>query len=145
MTDGAADQLAIQRVKADYAYACDNADWALLASVFAEDATLDYTSVGGPVGGRDEVVGWLEQSLTPLTWIHHVVTGFQIDLDGNRATARSRFHCTSMAEGLTQPVISGGYYDETSARPAAGRSRSCTRTTAGCWGCRSRRAARAAS
>lgn len=120
MSDSAADQLAIQRVKADYTYGCDNPDWALLRSVFTDDATLDYTSTGGPSGPPDEVVAWLEQSLGSLAWIHHVVSGFQIDLDGDRASARSLFHCTVMVQGMAQPLVTGGYYDEVYVRTAAG-------------------------
>ena len=50
-TSSTRDELDIHRVIADYAWACDNADWALLKSVFSEDATLDYSSTGGPAGG----------------------------------------------------------------------------------------------
>lgn len=45
------DELDIHRVLHDYAWACDNGDWALLKSVFAEDAWLDYSSAHGPAGG----------------------------------------------------------------------------------------------
>ena len=44
------DELDIQRVIHDYAWACDNGDWALLKSVFSDDAYLDYSSTGGPPG-----------------------------------------------------------------------------------------------
>ena len=42
------DELDIQRVIHDYAWACDNGDWALLKSVFTDDAHLDYSSTEGP-------------------------------------------------------------------------------------------------
>ncbi len=57
------DELDIQRVIADYAWACDNRDWGLLKSVFTDDAYLDYSSAEGPAGQRDEILVWLEQSL----------------------------------------------------------------------------------
>ena len=58
------DELDIQRVISDYAWACDNGDWALLRSLFTGDAELDYSTTGGPKGARDTVVGWLEASLS---------------------------------------------------------------------------------
>jgi hypothetical protein len=69
-----ADELAVQRVVHDYAWACDNKDWDLLSSVFTADARLDYSSTRGPVGGREEVTGWLRQSLSQVPVMQHVVT-----------------------------------------------------------------------
>lgn len=114
------DELDIQRTKFDYAWACDNADWALLRSLFTEDATIDYSSTGGPAAGRDEVCRWLEESLGGLEFIYHVVSNFQIDLDGDRATSRSMFHCTFRVPGSTNNFVTGGYYDETYVRTAEG-------------------------
>jgi hypothetical protein len=79
------DELDIQRVLYDYAWACDNGDWGLLKSVFTVDAHLDYASTQGPAGSRDEVVAWLEQSLSPVSLIQHVVSNLQIHLHGDRA------------------------------------------------------------
>ena len=114
------DELDIQRVVHDYAWACDNADWALLASVFTDDAHLDYSSTGGPAGARDEIVDWLEQSLTQVAMIHHVVTNFQIDLESDRAEVRAMFHCTVGLPGFEDMVVTGGYYDEELVRTPAG-------------------------
>ena len=113
------DELDIQRVISDYAWGCDNADWALLRTLFTEDATLDYTTTGGPVGGRDEVVAWLEEGLSQLEWIHHVVSNFQIDLDGDRADVRAMFHC-SVKLPDTPVMVTGGYYNEEFVRTADG-------------------------
>jgi hypothetical protein len=79
------DELDVQRVLVDYAWACDNKDWGLLRSVFTADAQLDYSLTRGPVGGREEVVGWLQASLSQTPVIQHVVSNFQIDVIGNRA------------------------------------------------------------
>ena len=113
-------ELDIQRVIHDYAWACDNGDWALLKSIFTEDATLDYSTTGGPAGGRDEVVAWLEASLTQVPVIHHVVSNFQIDLDGDRATVRALFQCSAKFDGTDDMMVTGGYYDEIFARTADG-------------------------
>jgi ketosteroid isomerase-like protein len=106
------DELDIQRVIHDYAWACDNGDWSLLKSIFSDDAHLDYTSTDGPAGSRDEVVAWLEQGLSQLRLIQHVVSNFQIDLDGDRATVRAMFYCTAGFHGIDDMLVTGGYYDE---------------------------------
>jgi 3-phenylpropionate/cinnamic acid dioxygenase small subunit len=113
------DELDIQRVLTDYAYGCDNRDWALLKSVFTEDAYLDYTSTQGPAGSRDEVVAWLEQSLSQVM-IQHVVSNFQIDLDGDRAKVRAMFYTAVRLPGQDEMLLTGGYYDEELARTVDG-------------------------
>jgi hypothetical protein len=114
------DALDIQRVIADYAYACDNSDWALLKSVFTDDAHLDFSSTDGPAGSRDEVVAWLEQSLSQVLGIQHLVSNFQIDLDGDRAPVRAMFYTSVRIPGLDQILVTGGYYDEELVRTTAG-------------------------
>jgi hypothetical protein len=114
------DELDIQRVVHDYAWACDNADWALLASVFTEDAELDYSTTGGPKGSRDEVVAWLEESLSQVEMIHHVVSNFQIDLDGDRADVRAMFHCSVRVPGMDGLIVTGGYYRQEHVRTPEG-------------------------
>lgn len=114
------DELDIQRLKFDYAWACDNGDWALLRSVFTDDAHLDYSSARGPAGDRNEVVAWIEQSLSRLSWIHHVVSNFHVDLDGDMAQVRSMFHCTAQLPGVERPIVTGGYYHEVYVRTGGG-------------------------
>jgi hypothetical protein len=114
------DELDIQRVVHDYAWACDNADWALLASLFTDDAELDYSTTGGPQGSRDEVVAWLEESLSQVEMIHHVVSNFQIDLDGDRADVRAMFHCSVRVPGMDGLIVTGGYYRQEHVRTAEG-------------------------
>ena len=113
MTDegSISDHMAVQRVLYDYAWACDNRDWSLLRSVFTDDARLYYSSTGGPAGGREEVVGWLEQSLSQVPVIQHVVSNFQIDVTGDRAAGRAMFFTSARVPGLDDMLYTGGYYD----------------------------------
>ena len=104
------DLLDIQRLLYDYAWGCDEGDWTLLRSVFSEDAELDYSSTGGPAGGRDEVVAWLESSLSGIR-IQHVVSNFRIDVTGDTAAGRAMFHTTVHLVDPGQPLTTGGYYD----------------------------------
>jgi hypothetical protein len=114
------DELDIQRVISDYAWACDNGEWGLLKSVFTDDAHLDYTSTNGPAGSRDEIVAWLEESLGQVTWIHHVVSNFQIDLTGDQADVRAMFHCSVRLPGQDNMLVTGGYYREEFVRTSDG-------------------------
>jgi hypothetical protein len=114
------DELDIQRVIHDYAWACDSGDWGLLKSVFTEDATLDYSSAGGPAGPRDEVVVWLEQSLGQLKLIQHVVSNFQIDVAGDGAGIRATFFCSILFSGVEDVLFTGGFYEEELVRTSDG-------------------------
>lgn len=104
------DQLAIQRTLHDYAWACDNGDWATLPTLFTPDAELDYSSTGGPAGGRDEVVAWLETSLTQVEIIQHVVSNFQIDVNGDDAEGRAMFFTAVKLPDESALLLTGGYY-----------------------------------
>ena len=104
------DDLDVQRALHDYAWACDDGEWALLRTVFTDDAELDYTSTGGPVGGRDEVCALLEASLSGVAMIQHVVTNFQVDVDGDAAAGRAMFLCIFRLPGMDGVMQTGGYY-----------------------------------
>ena len=118
--DALRDELAIQRVLYDYAWACDNGEWTLLSSVFVADAELDYSSTGGPAGGREEVVAWLEESLSQVEMIQHVVSNFQIDISGDGAEGRAMFFTSVRIPGLEGMMLTGGYYRLRFARSSDG-------------------------
>ena len=109
--DPTRDDVDIQRVLHDYAWSCDDGDWALLSTVFTPDAHLDYTSTGGPAGGRDEVCAWLEASLTQVAMIQHVVTNFRVDVVGDAATGRAMFLAIFRLPGQDGVMQTGGYYE----------------------------------
>lgn len=113
------DQLAIQRVLYDYAWGCDNGDWDLLGSVFTSDAQLDYSSTGGPAGGREEVVRWLRESLSQLV-IQHVVSNFRIEVAGDSAEGKAMFFTAVQIPGLDSTLTTGGYYDLAFRRESGG-------------------------
>jgi len=111
------DTLEIHDVLYDYAWACDNGDWALLRSVFTDDARLDYSSAGGPAGGRDQLCTWLEESLSQIQ-ITHVVSNVQVDLHGDDAAVRALFYCIVMIDG--QQITTSGYYRDQLRRTSEG-------------------------
>jgi hypothetical protein len=71
--------------------ATDRRDWASVEACLADMVVLDMTSVAG--GGEPlhlkpaEVVATWKGGLEPIDHVHHQVGNFQIDVDGNRATA----------------------------------------------------------
>ncbi len=119
------DELEIASVLHRYARAVDTHDWNLLRSLFTDDAHLDYSSVGGPAAGRDEVCTWLERSLTLMPMTQHFVTNIEADVDGDTATVRAMFFYNPMLlPGASETSACGGYYHHVMVRTASGwRSR----------------------
>lgn len=114
------DKLEITELLYRYARGVDSKDWALLTSVFTPDAFLDYTSVSGPAGPRDEVVAWLERSLTPVPMTQHFISNVEIDLDGDRAEARAMFYNPMQLPGMAELTFCGGNYLHDVVRTAEG-------------------------
>jgi 3-phenylpropionate/cinnamic acid dioxygenase small subunit len=106
----ARDKMEIAELLYRYARACDSRDWPLLRAVFTDDAVLDYSSVGRDAGGREEIVGWLEESLIQLPWSQHLISNIEVDLDGDRARVRAMFYNPMQLPGLAEPSFCGGYY-----------------------------------
>jgi hypothetical protein len=79
--------------------------------VFTADAHLDHSSTAGPAGGREKTVEWLRESLSQLTAIQHVVSNFQIDVNGDRASGRAMFLTSARIPALHDMLTTGGYYD----------------------------------
>jgi 3-phenylpropionate/cinnamic acid dioxygenase small subunit len=115
------DKIEIQELLYRYARACDSRDWALLTSVFTDDAQLDYSSVGREVGSRDEIVGWLEQGLSQLPWSQHFITNIEIQLDGDRAKVQAMFYNPMQLPGMADMSYCGGrYYHDVVRTPDGG-------------------------
>ena len=108
------DRAAIGDVLDDYAHAVDTHDWTLLSSLFAPDATLDYTAAGGPRGSRSEVLEWIAASLPAVTLTQHLLTNRRIRVDADTATARTELLNPLLFDGSegTQLLLLGGRYDD---------------------------------
>lgn len=104
------DKIEIHELLARYARGVDSKDWELWKSVFTADATLDYSSAGAAVGTRDEVAAWLEQGLSVVPMTQHFITNIEVDLDGDRATARAMFYNPMQLPGMDDLSYCGGYY-----------------------------------
>lgn len=110
-----ADRLAIGDLLTRYTVAIDTKDYGQLASVFAPDAVIDYTAVGGVRGGREEVVSWLERTLSFFPMTQHLLGQSAVSLEGDRATSRTYFY-NPMAwkdgDGRLRLFSVGGYYND---------------------------------
>lgn len=110
-----------------YTMAVDTRDFDDLAHVFTDDAVLDYSIVGGPVGPPAEVVPWVEKGLAGFARSQHLIGQVSIALDGN--TARATAYMTNPMVGInpdgTEKLFEvGGYYHHDLVRtPLGWRSR----------------------
>lgn len=98
-----------------YATAVDTKDWDLYETCFTEDAFIDYESAGGIKGKLPEVRTWLEKTLVMFPMTQHVVCNRVVNLDGNKATARSVFYNPmGLPQGDSRQILffDGGYYND---------------------------------
>lgn len=133
MSDRLADRLEISDLLDTYARGIDSKDWDLVASVFTEDAQLDYSAFGGPKGTAQEVVAWISSSVSVFPMTQHHITNRTFSIDGDAATSSAElFAPMGMAagEGKLSMMLTGGVYNDTYRRTADGwriSSRVCDR------------------
>jgi len=110
-----ADELAIQRILVDYAAFLDGRDYASYAGLFTPDG--EWTNAVGSHKGRDAIRQMLEGTLGPAgapnRSNYHIITNPRVDLDGDRATATSRYLFVMRGpDGSPVPSLAGVYHDE---------------------------------
>ena len=96
-----------------YAHAIDTRDWVLLATVFSDDAIIDYTASGGPRGPFDEALAFLIPSLAMISMSQHLITNKRIVLDCDAAASTAYFYsplAVTDESGTTQMLHVGGSY-----------------------------------
>lgn len=111
------DELAIQRVITDYSTHLDSRDYEGYVGLFTEDGIWQNgdtrregrTEIREMLGG---LFGEVEDDFVNLSSFHQV-SNFEIDIDGDRARAKSRFVFYMRGEdGEPTPELSGQYQDE---------------------------------
>lgn len=82
------DRMEIQDLIHEYSAIIDQKRFDDLRRVFTEDAHIDYTDVGGPVGNRDEIIDFLHRVMVMFPNHQHLNANAQIRVDGDTATGR---------------------------------------------------------
>lgn len=109
------DRLGVSEVLDDYARGLDSGDWDLVCSVFTDDARLDYSAFGGPVGGPQEVVDWIQASVSNFVMTQHHISNRHITLDGDEAVCVSELFAPmgmASADGKMSMLFTGGSYND---------------------------------
>lgn len=85
---GAADRVMIQDLLARYAWELDHGSAEGWADAFTADGVFEAPNLGFRVAGRDALIAFARDVHRTLPNVHHVMTGFVIDLAGDRASGR---------------------------------------------------------
>ena len=119
-----ADRAEIRDVIVRYGWAIDTKDWALLDTCFTEDAEVDYSSnPGGKKGPYRQVRSWFEKMLSAFPVTQHLMSNIDVQLDGDRATARTMVTNPQGAATSAGPLhffYVGGRYDDDFVRTPEG-------------------------
>ena len=111
------DRAAIIDVTNRYCWALDAKDWAVLDTVFAEDANGDLLE---DVVGRTAIKKRVETALSRMDETQHLISNHQINVQGDTATSRCYLqaqHVRKAAHGGTNFIIAGRYEDELKRTP----------------------------
>ncbi|WP_428341626.1 nuclear transport factor 2 family protein [Mycobacterium sp.] len=119
------DRLEIQQLITDYSTAIDSRRFDDLDAVFASDAYIDYTALGGIEGSYPEVKAWLADVLPNFPMYAHMLGNFSVRIDGD--TASSRTICFNpmvlpggAQKGQDQIMFCGLWYDDEFSRTVDG-------------------------
>ena len=82
------DRLEIQDLVYKYSAVIDGKRIDELRDVFTEDAHIDYSAFGAPVGGREDIIEFLHKVMVMFPNHQHLNANVQIELDGDTATGR---------------------------------------------------------
>jgi SnoaL-like domain len=118
-----ADRLAIQDLIARYAVVVDNRDYGALDDLFTDDARIDFTAFGGPVGTPAVIKTFLADNLAIFARTQHMMGLPSISIDGDHATARTSCNnpmVVTDADGTTKVWLIGLWYDDSLVRTPAG-------------------------
>ena len=120
------DRMEIQDLLYRYADLIDRKRFDELASVFSDDAHVDYSAMGGAVGNRDETIAFLKKVMPMFPATQHSNSNVQIRLDErdpDRATGRVMCFNPQqfpLPRGGTQLVMMGLWYVDEYVRTADG-------------------------
>lgn len=82
------DRFEIQDLVYHYADIIDQRRFDELREVFSDDARIDYSAVGGPVGDKESTIAFLKKALPAFKCYQHLNANVQIKVTGDTATGR---------------------------------------------------------
>jgi len=94
------DRREIEDLLIDYCNAIDQHEWDALDDIFAVNAEIDYTALGGPKNNLPEIKIFLDSSLPNFKHKQHIISNMQIKIMGDTATGRT---CCINPMGLPEP------------------------------------------
>lgn len=109
-----------------YVTAVDRRNWDLYRSVFTDDAHIDYTAVGGIAGSVEEMCSWLNTTLGMFEACQHLVSNFDIAVDGDQATATVMVFNSMQLPNHPVWATGGWYHHKLVRTPQGWRSRELT-------------------
>jgi hypothetical protein len=102
------DRELITEAMANYGWAVDTRDYALLRRTFTADTTIMYSRFGRPIEGIDELEAYLRSTLAPLDATQHLFANFVVTQDGREG----HFRCVVQAQhvrGELRFTVGGSY------------------------------------
>jgi 3-phenylpropionate/cinnamic acid dioxygenase small subunit len=114
------DHADIEQILLRYATGIDKRDWALFRTCFIDDAVGDYGDIG-TFTGADNLTDFMIAAHGGFGTTNHMLTNFVIQVDGDRATARSYVHVVlAFAHGRDAWFDGVGTYEDTLVRTDSG-------------------------
>lgn len=110
--DAAADRVMIQDLLARYAWEIDHGTPEGFAALFTEDGVFEVPQAKVHVSGRAALVAFAADLQRTLPNVHHVMSAFVIDLDGDRASGRCELNEFMARPEAIHPNLQGWYEDE---------------------------------
>jgi ketosteroid isomerase-like protein len=102
-----------------YSASVDSFDTDGVRSVLADDIWAQYGN-GDPVVGGDALANWIAEATATIIWQHHLLNVYQVDVDGDQASALS--YLTSYQVFKENPdaaiILVARYHDELRRTPA---------------------------
>jgi 3-phenylpropionate/cinnamic acid dioxygenase small subunit len=117
------DLLEIQQLIYRYAWLIDTRDFGALATVFAPGAEVHYNVFGGVKQTWPEIESFLRMGLSLHRVTQHQMSNPLVDLDGDRATARSYgnlVHVQELLDGKPSYVVQHAIYHDVLVRRPEG-------------------------
>jgi 3-phenylpropionate/cinnamic acid dioxygenase small subunit len=101
----------VSQVVYRYASTVDAKDWSTLRTLFVEDATAKYGDYP-ELTGADAILDFITTASEPREWLHHLLSVYHVDVDGDEAVALT-YHTSHQIEpgGTVVGLIVARYRD----------------------------------